>query len=72
MPGVVRCGRKPSPTFVRLALKPSLRSANREAVAYFEQALAALQHLPQSRTTLKHAIDLRLDLRNALMPSMNI
>jgi tetratricopeptide (TPR) repeat protein len=31
-----------------------------------EQALAALQHLPESQATLEQAIDLRLDLRTAL------
>ena len=40
-------------------------SANREAVAYFEHALDALQHLPESRTLGEQAVDLRLDLRNA-------
>jgi DNA-binding NtrC family response regulator/predicted ATPase len=44
------------------------RSALREAAAAFEQALAALQHLPDSRTTREQAIDLRFDLRNALHP----
>jgi class 3 adenylate cyclase/tetratricopeptide (TPR) repeat protein len=44
------------------------RSAYREAVAYFEQALAALEHLPERRATLEQAIDLRLDLRNVLFP----
>ena len=33
---------------------------------YFEQALAALQHLPESRDTREQAIDLRLALRGAL------
>jgi class 3 adenylate cyclase/tetratricopeptide (TPR) repeat protein len=42
------------------------RSALREVVACFEQALAALTHLPESRATREQAIDLRLDLRNAL------
>jgi tetratricopeptide (TPR) repeat protein len=42
------------------------RSANREAVACFEQALATLQHLPESRTTREQALDLWLDLRTAL------
>ena len=42
------------------------RSANREAVTSFEQALGALQHLPESHDTRAQAIDLRLDLRNAL------
>ncbi len=44
------------------------RSAYREAVAYFEQALAALEHLPEHHETLAQAIDLRFDLRNALQP----
>ena len=44
------------------------RSANRDAVRCFEQALAALQHLPESRRTLEQAIDLRFDLRTALFP----
>ena len=42
------------------------RSAHREAVAAFEQALGAVQHLPESRDTRAQAIDLRLALRNAL------
>jgi len=42
------------------------RSANREAVACFKQALEALRHLPETRETLEQAIDLRFDLRNAL------
>src|SRR5262249_12923188 len=44
------------------------RSANREAVAYFEQALAALDHLPTTRETLEQGIDIRLALRNSLLP----
>jgi predicted ATPase len=44
------------------------RSALREAAAAFEQALAALQHLPDSRATREQDIDLRFDLRNALHP----
>jgi predicted ATPase len=44
------------------------RSALREAAAAFEQALAALQHFPDSRTTREQAIDLHFDLRNALHP----
>jgi class 3 adenylate cyclase/DNA-binding winged helix-turn-helix (wHTH) protein/tetratricopeptide (TPR) repeat protein len=43
------------------------RSANHEAVACFEQALTALQHLPESRDTHEQAIDLRFDLRHSLM-----
>jgi tetratricopeptide (TPR) repeat protein len=43
-------------------------SAYREAVTYFEQALSALQHLPERPDTQVQAIDLRLDLRSALWP----
>ena len=43
-------------------------SANREAVVYFEQALAALHHLPECHDTTERGIDLRFDLRNALSP----
>ncbi len=42
------------------------RWANREAVERFEQTLAALKHLPESRTASELAIDLRFDLRNSL------
>ncbi len=48
--------------------KAAARSANREAAAHFEQALVALEHLPESRDRLEQAIDLRLDLRQALTP----
>ncbi len=48
--------------------KAAGRSAHREAVAYFEQALVALQHLPESSARLEQAIDLRLDLRASLFP----
>ena len=50
------------------SVKASARSANREAVVHLEQALAALQHLPENQDTRAQAIDLRLDLRNALQP----
>jgi class 3 adenylate cyclase/tetratricopeptide (TPR) repeat protein len=48
--------------------KAITRAAYREAVAYFEQALEALPRLPKHRDTREQAIDLRLDLRNALFP----
>jgi predicted ATPase len=41
------------------------RSASREAVGCYEQALAALEHLPEHRTLREQAIDLRLDLFSA-------
>src|SRR4029453_8684253 len=47
--------------------KAIARSANREAVAYFEQALEALEH-HVDEGTLDQAFDIRLDLRSALIP----
>jgi class 3 adenylate cyclase/tetratricopeptide (TPR) repeat protein len=44
------------------------RSAHRTAVRYFEQALQALQHLPETPETIGQGIDLRLDLRSSLSP----
>jgi tetratricopeptide (TPR) repeat protein len=49
--------------------KAMLQSAHREAVGYFEQALHALLHLPETRATREQAVDLRLALRSALYPS---
>ena len=49
--------------------KSIARSAYREAVGYFEQALSALAHLPETRHTCEQAIDLRLVMRTALSPS---
>ena len=43
-------------------------SANREAAAHFERALVALRHLPESRTSMEYAIDVRCELRTALLP----
>jgi tetratricopeptide (TPR) repeat protein len=43
-------------------------SAYHEAVTSFEQALEALQRLPERPDTQAQAIDLRLDLRNAPWP----
>jgi tetratricopeptide (TPR) repeat protein len=48
--------------------KARARSAFRVAVGYFEQALSALVHLPETRDTCVQAIDLRLALRSALQP----
>lgn len=49
-------------------LKALARSANQDAVAYFDQALEALAQLPESRETQEKSIDLRLELRSALHP----
>jgi predicted ATPase len=48
--------------------KAVARSAYREAVAYFDQVLAALEHISECHETLAQAVGLRLDLRNALVP----
>jgi class 3 adenylate cyclase/tetratricopeptide (TPR) repeat protein len=49
--------------------KAMARSAYREAVGYFEQALGALQRLQGTCGSREQAIDLRLALRSALLPS---
>jgi DNA-binding SARP family transcriptional activator len=41
------------------------RSAHRAAAGYFEQALVALSHLPESQATLEYAIDIRLALHTS-------
>ena len=41
-------------------------AATREALACFERALAALAHLPESRSTLEQALAVRLELRPVL------
>lgn len=46
--------------------KAVARSANVEAVLFFERALLALKKWPDSREKLENAVDLRLELRNAL------
>jgi tetratricopeptide (TPR) repeat protein len=51
--------------------KALARSANREAVEYFEQALSALPRLPEQRKTIEQAIDLQLALGSALQPWSN-
>ncbi len=49
-------------------VKAAARSANREAVTYYEQALHVLPQLPERRDTHEQAIDLRFALRHALDP----
>jgi class 3 adenylate cyclase/tetratricopeptide (TPR) repeat protein len=56
-------------TYLRQAgAKALAHSAYREAVTCFEQALAALHPLPDTRQKIERAIDLRLDLRQSLFP----
>jgi class 3 adenylate cyclase/tetratricopeptide (TPR) repeat protein len=49
-------------------LRAMARAAYREAIALLEQALGALRRLPETRETTELTIDIRLDLRNALLP----
>ncbi len=49
-------------------VKASTRSAHGEAVTYYGQALEVLSRLPESPERVRQAIDLRLDLRNSLLP----
>ena len=44
------------------------RGAYREAVSLFEDALAALSHLPTNAATLEQAVDIRFELRDWVMP----
>jgi predicted ATPase len=52
--------------------KAVVRSAHREAVACFEQALVALAQLPEGRERNEQAIDIRFGLRNALVPRLEL
>jgi DNA-binding winged helix-turn-helix (wHTH) protein/tetratricopeptide (TPR) repeat protein len=55
--------------YLRQAGETSMtRSAHREAENYFEQALSALAHLPETHDTREQAVDLRLALRSAFGP----
>jgi class 3 adenylate cyclase/tetratricopeptide (TPR) repeat protein len=60
--------RKALTYFRQAGAKAAAHSAHREAVGCFEQALVALQHLPAQQDTGEQAIDLRFNLRNALLP----
>src|SRR5262249_26316672 len=44
------------------------RSANREAVSLYEQALVALARLPEDRDRAREALEIRVGLRGALIP----
>ncbi|HET9534264.1 MAG TPA: adenylate/guanylate cyclase domain-containing protein [Mesorhizobium sp.] len=59
---------KAVPYLHQAGVKALARSANQEAVSCFEQALMALEYLPETRERLEQAIDLRFDLRTSLFP----
>ncbi len=50
-------------------VKATTRAAYRDAVARFEEALGVLGRLPETPDRLKQAMELRFDLRTALLPS---
>jgi tetratricopeptide (TPR) repeat protein len=54
-------------TYLRNAGDRALRSSsNKEAADFFAQALNALRNLPETPSTLTQAVDIRLNLRDAL------
>src|SRR5262249_49394853 len=57
---------KAVPYLRQAGVKAMARSAYGEGAGCFEQALAALPHLPESRTRTEQAIDLQLDASGAL------
>jgi tetratricopeptide (TPR) repeat protein len=50
----------------RAGMRAAARSANREAVALYNQALAALRRLPEGSERSVAEVDLHLEIRNAL------
>jgi tetratricopeptide (TPR) repeat protein len=59
---------KPAVDYAREAgARAVARCANKEATAFYEDALAAVSRLPESRETIGTAVDIRLDLRPPLL-----
>ena len=52
----------------QVGAKAMARQAYREAATWQEQALRALERLPEVRETLARGVDLRVSLRNSLQP----
>jgi predicted ATPase/class 3 adenylate cyclase len=57
------------PYLRRAAALAVARSADADAVRHLETAVDVLRHLSETPETLTQAIDVRLELRNALLPS---
>ncbi len=55
----------------RSGLKAYSLYANADAARFFERALTVLKKLPETPDNLGLAVDLRFDLRNALLPSLD-
>jgi class 3 adenylate cyclase/tetratricopeptide (TPR) repeat protein len=52
----------------RSGVKAYSLHANADAARYFERALTVLKKLPETADNLRQAVDLRFELRNALLP----
>ena len=57
---------KAVPYLRQAGLRAAARSAPQDARAWFEQALALIETLPESPSTLEHAFDIRVELRPVL------
>ena len=55
----------------RSGLKAFSLYANADAARFFERALKVLEKLPETPDNLRQAVDLRFELRNALLPSLD-
>jgi tetratricopeptide (TPR) repeat protein len=55
----------------RSGLKAYSLYANADAARFFERALTVLKKLPETPDNLRLAVDLRFELRNALLPSFD-
>ena len=53
--------------YLHQAGKKASRSATQEAIAYFEQALDVIKHLPDTTQTIEKAINIRVDLGPTLI-----
>jgi class 3 adenylate cyclase/tetratricopeptide (TPR) repeat protein len=52
----------------RAGVRSLAHFAGREATAYLEQALMALRYLAETPEAMRQGVDIRLELRNALLP----
>jgi class 3 adenylate cyclase/tetratricopeptide (TPR) repeat protein len=48
--------------------RAAARSLNREAIARFQEALVALEHLGETPGAIEQAIDIRVEIRHCLLP----
>ncbi len=60
------------PLAMRAGAKANARSAWKASVGFFDQALIALSHLPETDENLRRGIDVRLGMRIALGPLIEI